>query len=214
MLNVKKIECNMLQENCYIVSDNTNQCVIIDCGAYYTEEQQAIITYIKENNLKPIHLLATHGHLDHNFGNGFIEDVFSLRPAIHEDDSNKLENLNQQAKDFFGMQTNLKEPKPEKILHDKDIISFGNHQLKVLHTPGHSAGSVAYLCEEEKIIFTGDTLFRHSIGRTDFKDGLMFAIIQSLRMLSQLPDDIKVYPGHGLSTTIGEEVAHNPYLDR
>ncbi|MBO4314588.1 MAG: MBL fold metallo-hydrolase, partial [Prevotella sp.] len=99
-------------------------------------------------------------------------------------------------------------------LSGDDAIRFGNHQFKVIETPGHSRGSVFFYCEEENIAFSGDTLFRFSIGRTDLDGGSMFMIIQSLRTISQLPDKTIVYPGHGDSTTIGDEVAHNPYIDR
>ena len=214
MLNIKKIVCNMLQENCYIVSDETNDCVIIDCGAFYPEEREAVVEYIRENKLRPKHLLCTHAHLDHNFGNNTIEQEFQLLPEIHEDDAAMLTDLKVQA-DFlteFASQLNL--PQPGRLLHDKDVIAFGSHQLTVLSTPGHSPGGVVFYCESEHVAFSGDTLFRHSIGRTDFPEGSMFAIIQSLRMISQLPDDTVVYPGHGPQTTIGEEVAHNPYIDR
>ncbi len=214
MINIKTFVCNMLQENCYIINDETNQCVIIDCGAYYPEEQQAIKEYIQQNKLQPVHLVASHGHLDHNFGNAFIFKEFGLRPEVHEKDRIKIANLNKQATEFFGMNPDITESEPGQLLEDKQIICFGNHRLKVLHTPGHSAGSIVLYCEEEHILFSGDTLFRHSIGRTDFEDGSMFAMIQSLHIISQLPDKTKVLPGHGSSTTIAEEICNNPYIDR
>lgn len=214
MINIKSFVCNMLQENCYIVNDETKQCVIIDCGAYYPEEQQAIREYICKNKLEPVHLIATHGHLDHNFGNAFIYKDYGLLPEVHENDSKSITHLNKQASDFFGMETNIAETKVGRLLEDRQFVTFGNQHFKVLHTPGHSAGSIVLYCEEENIIFTGDTLFHHSIGRTDFEDGSMFAIIQSLRIISQLPDKTIVYPGHGITTTIGEEIRNNPYIDR
>lgn len=214
MMKVRTFVCNMLQENCYIVSDDTNECVIIDCGAYYPEEKLAISNYIRENKLTPVHLIATHGHLDHNFGNGFILKEYGLKPEVHEKDLDKITHLNKQASEFFGMNANIEESEACLLLEDKQVIRFGNHQLKVIHTPGHSAGSIVLYCEEEQILFTGDTLFRMSIGRTDFEDGSLPAILQSLRSLSQLPGSTKVYPGHGMTTTIGEEMASNPYLDR
>lgn len=214
MMKVRTFVCNMLQESCYIVSDDTNECVIIDCGAYYPEEKLAISNYIRENKLTPVHLIATHGHLDHNFGNGFILKEYGLKPEVHEKDLDKITHLNKQASEFFGMNANIEESEACLLLEDKQVIRFGNHQLKVIHTPGHSAGSIVLYCEEEQILFTGDTLFRMSIGRTDFEDGSLPAILQSLRSLSQLPGSTKVYPGHGMTTTIGEEVASNPYLDR
>ena len=167
MLKIETFTCNMLQENCYVVSDESKECVIIDCGAYYEAEKLAIEKYITDNELKPVHLIATHGHLDHNFGNPFISKTYGL-PL----------------------------------------------EIEVIETPGHSMGSVVLYIKDEKLAFTGDTLFRGSIGRTDFEGGSMLMIIQSLRMFVQFPDDIRLLPGHGQETTMGYELAHNPYLDR
>ena len=99
-------------------------------------------------------------------------------------------------------------------MKDGSKVTFGNHTFSVIETPGHTRGSVFYYCEEEKVAFSGDTLFKGSIGRTDLPGGSMFQIIQSLRMITQLPDDVTVYSGHGEETTIGLELASNPYLDR
>lgn len=214
MLNIKKFVCNMLQENCYVASDETKECVIIDCGAYYPEEREALIDYIRSNQLVPKHLLCTHGHLDHTLGNGVILQTFNLLPEVHEEDAFMLSDVSWHP-DFIapaGQHQLL--PDAGTLLHDGDTIEFGNHKLAVLSTPGHSKGSVFFYCKEEGVAFSGDTLFRHSIGRTDFNGGSMFSIIQSLRMICQLPDETTIYPGHGPITTIGEEVAHNPYIDR
>lgn len=213
MMNIEHFTCNMLQENCYVVSDETKQCVIIDCGAYYEAEQTAIIDYIKSNGMTPVHLLVTHGHLDHNFGNNAISDAFGLSPEISRYDKQLLEHSSEQA-EFFGVNLDKSAIPAGRLLENGEKITFGNHVLQVIETPGHSPGSVVFYCEEEKTAFTGDTLFRGSIGRTDFAGGSMLQIIQSLRMLAQLPDDTVVMPGHGSQTTIGYELAHNPYMDR
>lgn len=214
MLTIQKFVCNMLQENCYVMSDSTRECVIIDCGAYYPEERQAIVNYIRENQLVPKHLLATHGHLDHIFGINTIFEEYGLKVEVHHADEQYASHPKEQAENFFGMHLKYDFPPVGKLLSDGDIITFGDHQLQVIETLGHSQGSVFFYCKDEKVAFSGDTLFRYSIGRTDLGGGSMFMIIQSLRMVSQLPDDVKVYPGHGDSTTIGEECAHNPYIDR
>ncbi|MBQ7424038.1 MAG: MBL fold metallo-hydrolase [Prevotella sp.] len=214
MMKIECLECNMLGENCYVVSDDSKECVIIDCGAFYEEERRALVEYIKNNELKPVHLLCTHGHLDHNFGNDTIFKEFGLKPEIHEGDENLLNNLGRQAEKFYSMTLNIECPEIGHYLKDREIIRFGSHQMEVLETPGHSRGSVVFYCKEENVLFSGDTLFRMSIGRTDLGGGSMMQIIQSLRMLAQLPDETKVYPGHGPSTTIGEELRSNPYMDR
>ena len=191
MLNIHHIVCNMLQENCYVVSDETKECVIIDCGVFFDKDKEALKKYITDNQLKPSRLLATHGHVDHNLGNAFVYDTYGLQPEVHEDDSQLLEHL------------------PEA-----HTIQWGNHCFTIIHTPGHTEGSCVFYCAEEGIAFTGDTLFRGSVGRVDLPGGSMFKMMQSIRHLSQLPDTTRVFPGHGPETTIGYELAHNPYLDR
>ena len=213
MLKIETFTCNMLQENCYVVSDDTKECVIIDCGAYYEAEKLAIEKYIKTNELKPVHLIATHGHLDHNFGDAFITKTYGLPLEIDSSDESYVLAADKQAA-YFGM--TLDEPIVTEIktFNAGDIIKFGTHEIEVIETPGHSMGSVVLYIKDEKVAFTGDTLFRGSIGRTDFDGGSMLMIIQSLRMFVQLPDDITLLPGHGQQTTMGYELAHNPYLDR
>ena len=204
----------MLQENCYVVSDETRQCVIIDCGAYYEAERKALVAYINDEHLQPVHLLVTHGHLDHNFGNNTVYGTFGLQPEVSEADLKMMENLASQAKTFYQLDLNYNFPAVGRTFQPNEVISFGNHQLSVIETPGHSRGSVTFYCKEENVAFTGDTLFKTSIGRTDFPGGSMFQIINSLRLLAQLPDNTIVYPGHGEPTSIGWELAHNPYMDR
>lgn len=203
----------MIKENCYVVSDSSKECVIIDCGAYYEEERRAIVDYILNDNLKPVHLLVTHGHLDHNFGNNTVFDEFGLKPEAGYGDRELIENLKGQAKDTFGVEVDYDFPPVGHYFDDEEVVSFGNHQFSIIPTPGHTPGGVTFYCKEEKVAFTGDTLFKGSIGRTDL-GGSMFMIINSLRELAQLPDDTTILPGHGDSTTIGDELAHNPYMDR
>lgn len=214
MLNIKKFTCNMLQENCYVVSDETKECMIVDCGAFYPEERQAIVDYIRTNKLKPMHLVATHGHFDHNFGNDTIYKEFGLKPEIHRKDERLLQTIGDQAMTIVGANIDAEMPAAGRLLSENDTIEFGSHKFVVIETPGHSPGGVFYYCKEENVAFSGDTLFKGSIGRTDFVGGSMFMLIQSLRMISQMPDEVKLLPGHGPETSIGEEVAHNPYIDR
>ena len=204
----------MLQENCYVVSDETKECVIIDCGAFYPEERNAITHYIQKSELKPVHLLVTHGHLDHNFGNDTIYKEFGLKPEVSQGDEKLIKGLKHQAETFYQMQLDTDFPPIGHFFEEDEVIKFGNHEFKIIETPGHSNGSVTFYCEAEHVAFTGDTLFKSSIGRTDFPGGSMFRIINSLRHLGMLPDETQVLPGHGEATSIGEELAHNPYMDR
>lgn len=214
MLNIQRFICNMFRENCYVVSDETKECVIIDCGALYPEERKAVISYICDNQLKPVRLLGTHGHVDHHFGDNAIFEAYNLKPEVHHADQWLMESQPAQAQAIAGM--NFAEPIPPigNYFTDNDTITFGTHQLQVIATPGHTPGGVFLYCEAEDTAFSGDTLFYHSIGRSDLDRSSMFMLIQSLRMVCQLPDQTKVYPGHGQATTIGTELAENPYLDR
>lgn len=214
MLKIERFVCNMLQENCYVASDDTGECVIVDCGAYAPEEREAVVGYINDNQLRPVHLLATHGHVDHNFGNNTIFDEFGLRPEVDEADADLMSRLPEQAAEIANVKVDYELPTVSHYLKQDDIIRFGHHAFTVIETPGHSPGSVFFYCEEEHVAFSGDTLFRGAIGRTDYIGGSMFQIIQSLRAVSQLPDETVILPGHGSQTTMGRELATNPYLDR
>ena len=214
MINVQVFTCNMLQENCFVVSDETKECAIIDCGAFYQEERDMIFDYIKKNQLKPKHLLATHGHLDHNFGNSCMQKEFGLTPKVHHKDKFLMESIKQQAQLLLGLDLTEEQPKDIDYLTKDDIIEFGNQRFTIIETPGHTPGSVFFYNEKEHIAFSGDTIFKRSIGRTDLEGGSMFQMIQTLRFVSQLPDKTILYPGHGESTTIGDELNSNPYIDR
>jgi hydroxyacylglutathione hydrolase len=134
---------------------------------------------------------------------------------VGEADENFMNRLPEQARQLFEMELSDDDFAPVgRYLMPADTISFGHTTFKIIETPGHSPGGLCFYSEADKTLFTGDTLFRGSIGRSDFDGGSMFLIIQSLRVLSQLPDDTIVLPGHGERTTIGYEVATNPYLDR
>jgi len=213
MLNVKSFQVNPLQENCYVVSDDSKECVIIDCGAYYDAECQAIDNYLRDNQLSPVHLLATHGHLDHNFGNAHLFEEYALKVEICAEDQSLVEHLPEQALTLFGMQISDDQPPIGKLLTNGDRITFGHHNLQVLHTPGHSQGSCLFYDKEEHIVFSGDTLFRMSIGRTDFPEGSWQQMQQSLTTIAKtLPADTVVYPGHGPQTTIADELKYNSFL--
>ena len=213
MITVKRFTCNMLGENCYAVSDDSKEAVIIDCGALYEEENNAIANYINHEGLTPKHLLCTHGHFDHCLGNGFIAKTFGLKPEIHCEDQYLIEKMHGQIRDLLGTDLPIEVPPVGQYLNDSNTIVFGHHTLRILHTPGHTPGGVVYYCPEEQVAFSGDTLFRMSIGRTDFERGSYEKILQSLEnIVATLDPQTKVYPGHGPETTIAEEIRYNPYF--
>ena len=213
MITVKTFECNQLQENTYVVSDDTRECVIIDCGAYFEDEHQAIQQYIEAQQLKPVHLLATHGHFDHNYGNDFIFKTYGLKVEISADDAYLINDLPGQFESMIGIPLRREYPEVGHFFEEVETISFGNHKFEILKTPGHTPGGVTYYNKEEGIAFSGDTLFRMSIGRTDFDRGSYQDITNSLhQVLAKLPPETVVFCGHGPKTTIGEEVRYNPYF--
>lgn len=214
MLRIQTFEVNPLHENCYVINDETKECVIIDCGALTETEQNAVIAYINDEGLKPVHNLGTHGHLDHHFGDAAILSAFNLQPEVAQGDKVLMQHPREAALQMLGMDLNIDLPAGNLKLTENEDVKFGSHTFKIIRTPGHSPGSVSFYCAEENVLFTGDTLFKGSIGRTDFPGGSMFQIISSLRELAQLPDKTIVYPGHGPQTSIGFELAHNPYMDR
>ncbi len=214
MLNIVRFVCNPIQENTYVMSDETNECVIVDCGAFFPEERKAIVEYIRSNHLVPKHLIATHGHIDHNFGNNTMFEEFGLQPEVHDDEAQLMDTLPEQAESFCNITLDYEMPAVGRFLSANDKICFGSHTFTILETPGHTPGSVFYYCKEENVAFSGDTLFHNSVGRTDIPGGSMFLLIQSLRAISQLPDETQILPGHGDYTTMGKEQTSNPYLDR
>ena len=196
-----------------MVSDETNEAVVIDCGAFYPEERTAIVKYLRNGDLVPKRLIATHGHVDHNFGNDTIFAAFGLRPEVHQKDAQLMASLPEQAMAFCKYRMEGDIPQVGNFFCDGDTICFGKHEFCVLPTPGHTPGSVFFLCEEEGVAFSGDTLFRMSIGRTDLGQGSYADIMASLQGLKhRLGGKTVILPGHGPQTTMGEEIAANPYL--
>lgn len=213
MITIKTFPFNLLQENTYVVSDETLDCVIIDCGAYYEEERKAITEYITGQNLHPCHLLATHGHWDHNLGNDTIFNTFGLKVEAAAEDEFLITDIPRNFQSIIGAPLRREYPAVGHFFDKDEVIKFGNHELQVLKTPGHSPGSVVFYCEQEHVAFSGDTLFKMSVGRTDFEGGSYQALMSSLNnVLAKLPYETTVLPGHGPKTTIGEELKYNPYM--
>lgn len=203
----------MVEENTYIISNAMGQAIIIDCGALYPEEQAALHTYIDQKGLHPILALNTHAHFDHIFGAQWVKDTYGLSPQFHPADLPLYEHSDEAVQQFFRRKFDFPHPLAGHPLSDGQNISFGQHQLTVIHTPGHTPGGVCFYCEAEKILFSGDTLFLNSIGRCDLPGGNLQQLVMAIRTrLLPLPDDVTVLPGHGPSTTIGHERRHNPYL--
>ena len=213
MLKIQRFICNMFEENTYVVWDDTCECVIIDCGAFYPEEQAAIENFIKSEGLTPVHLLCTHGHFDHVVGNGFVNRKYGINPEIHAADEYLTTDIREQASSMLGLEYDDYIPPVGKYLSATDTIGFGSHTLEIIHTPGHTPGGILFHCKEEQVAFTGDTLFRMSVGRTDFPGGSWMQLNESLkRMKDRLAPETTLCCGHGEQTTMEYEMKWNPYL--
>jgi len=211
MLQIKIFPFNPFQVNTYLLYDETGECAIIDASCYTDPEKQTLKNFIEDQNLKPSMLLTTHGHIDHILGNNFVYETWNLKPIVHKDGLGFLEEAVDYAQ-TFGFVVD-KPVMPDQYLEDGQTVTFGNQQLKVLSTPGHAAGSVCFYHEIEKFVIVGDVLFQNSIGRTDLPTGNYEMLRQSIfSKLFTLPDDVKVYCGHGPATTIGDEKQNNPFL--
>lgn len=212
-MKIKTFEFNPLGVNTYVLYDKTGECVVIDASCFFPDERELLLNFILDNNLVVKHLLNTHLHFDHVFGVNFMASQFGLKLQVHPDDVFLLDNLPQQLQ-MFGFNTNVDyTPEIGNYLKENDIISFGEQQLKVLHVPGHSPGSIVFYNEKEKFAVVGDVLFNGSIGRTDLPGGNFDQLIEGIRTkLFTLPDDTEIYSGHGPKTTIGQEKKYNPFV--
>jgi len=209
MLKVKLFEVGMLATNCYVANcTETKEAVVIDPGFGSQREADEIVSFISENGLKLKYIVNTHGHPDHTCGNGLVRSRFNVQICVHEADAYMFGESGKSVARYFGF--DCVSPAADILLRDGDSVKFGGVNLKVLHSPGHSAGSIMLLGEKE--VFTGDTLFAGSIGRTDFPGSSERDVYLSLKKLLGLPDFFVVYPGHGPVTTVGEEKRGNPFL--
>lgn len=210
-----KIACltfNPIQENTYVVWDDTKECAVIDAGNSTPKEDAALDGFLAEHGLKPVLAVNTHGHFDHVLGVEHLRKTYGIPFALSGKDAFMLDT-DAVGSTVYGVKINAM-PTIDIDLDKVEEVKFGHTVLRVIRTPGHTPGSVSFYCKSEGFLFTGDTLFRGSVGRTDLDGGSMFQLINSLRELAQLPDETEVLPGHGEPTTIGYELAHNPYMDR
>lgn len=213
MLHIQSFEFNPLRENTYVIYNEFNDCLIIDAGNYFQEENDEIVNFISAHKLNPLKLINTHCHLDHVLGNKFLSEKYGLQLHLHKDE---LPVLN------FAPTTGLMYQVPFDnyigefiFLEERDKILLGKDELSILLTPGHSPASLSFYCENQNFVIAGDVLFEGSIGRYDLPGGDLDVLLSSIhKKLMVLPDETKVYPGHGNATTIGAERQSNPYLIR
>lgn len=211
MLFLKSFCFNAFQQNTYLIYDDEGRAFIIDPGNSTAQEQAELKGFITEQQLKPERLLLTHAHLDHVFGNRFVYDEYGLLPEVHQADLFLLERMKQTAT-LYGLDCDAS-PMPQVFLTHGQQIGLGKYMLECLHCPGHSPGSMAFYIRAQKLLISGDVLFRESIGRSDLPGGDYNTLLNSIRShLFALEPDVTVYSGHGPSTTIAHEQKHNPFL--
>lgn len=204
----------MLQENCYLVWDETTrEAALIDCGAFRDEEKRAISDYIRDNNLTLTHLFNTHAHFDHLFGAEYIYREYGVGVELSEAERETYAAARKQMISLLRVDLPLETPPVARYFNEGDTLTVGSVSLTVIATPGHTPGGVCFYAEKEGVLFSGDSLFHRQIGRCDFPGGSEASLIQSLRAkVLALPDEVQVLPGHGEPTTVGEERALNAYL--
>jgi glyoxylase-like metal-dependent hydrolase (beta-lactamase superfamily II) len=199
-MEILSFSLGALQTNCYLMVDKQNRCLIIDPG----DEAVFILEEIQRKNLQPMAILATHGHFDHVMAVGEIQQSFNIPFYINEKDRFLIDRVKETAEYFLNYKQAILPIKNIKNLCIENSLKIENWSLKIIFTPGHTPGSVCFYFEKEKILFSGDTLFKEAIGRYDFSYSSKKDLDNSLKKLLQLPQDVVVYPGHGAITTINE----------
>ncbi|OAV43506.1 MBL fold metallo-hydrolase [Lewinella sp. 4G2] len=204
---------NAVQENTYIVyDDDTREAIIFDPGCFSNAEEQELSKAIEDRDLKPVKLINTHCHFDHVFGNAFVKEKYGLELGIHELEAPILEAA-PLVVSMYGMPPMTASPPADHFIQEGDVISLGEARFEVLFCPGHSPGSICFYNRGEAYVIAGDVLFHRSIGRTDLPGGDHKTLLRSIkRELLVLDDNVRVYPGHGEPTTIGEERRENPFF--
>lgn len=203
---IKCIPLGGMGANCYVVAcDDTKEALVIDPGG----EPRPVLSFVEKEGLKVKYIVNTHGHIDHIMGNDLLKQATGARVLIHELDAEMLQNPRLNLSGFMG--GSIKLAQADQLLTEGDTVEVGKVSLEVIHTPGHTRGGICL--KGDGVVFTGDTLFAGSIGRSDFPGGSAETLINSIKTkLLPLPDDTAVYPGHMQESTMGEEKKYNPFL--
>ena len=210
-MNIKSFVFNAFYENTYLLASSNLETIILDPGCYEDFEKKELTDFIKTNKLKPIAIINTHCHIDHVLGNDYLKKLYDIPLWIPATEKNLLKSVSTYATSM-GIQ-NYQEAQPDKLLSEKDVITFGSDKLEILYAPGHSEGHLMFYHAAEKSLMAGDVIFRESIGRTDLPGGDFKTLVESIKnQVYTLPEAVKIYPGHGPSTTVGHEKENNPFV--
>ena len=211
-MKIESFTFNPFQENTYIIYDENKECLIIDPGCYTKDEKEMLKDFILTKGLKPVKLINTHCHIDHILGNRFCHEQWGVQLHMHEADLPILENSKQISK-MYGFEDYEDSPLPKYFLNQDDIITFGESNFNILFTPGHAPGHICLYSKKNNIIISGDLIFQKSIGRTDLPGGDYNTLIDSINtQILPLPDETRIYCGHGPYTDLGFEKKYNPFL--
>ena len=211
-MKVQIFTFNPFQENTIVVYNDQKDSVIIDPGCLFKHEQEELSGFIAQNNLNVLAVLNTHCHLDHIFGNYYCVAKYNVDLIIHKEDLFTL-GMAERSAEMYGINEFVDSPDPTRFVEDNEVISFGGLTFKVIFGPGHCVGHVAFYNEENNLLIGGDILFKGSFGRTDLPGGSMDVLKETIfNRIFTLPDNTVVVPGHGPTTTIGEEKVSNYIL--
>ncbi|MFY7963805.1 MAG: MBL fold metallo-hydrolase [Chitinophagaceae bacterium] len=212
MIQIQVFTFSPVQENTYVLYNEHNNAIIIDPGCYFTAEEETLKTFIQDSNLKPVKLINTHCHLDHVFGNKWVNKTYGLIPIIHKDEEQMLQ-LAPIAAERWGLP--FDNYKGEVIhINEGEIVTLDDDEFFVIAAPGHSPGHICLYNKKQGFVIGGDVLFFESIGRTDLPFCNHNDLIKNIKeKLFALPYETIVYSGHGQTTTIGHEKEFNPYVN-
>ena len=211
-MNIVKFVFNPLEENTFVVWDETLEAIIIDAGNSNSKENERLAAFIDEQGLKPVMAVNTHGHFDHILGVQFLKERYGVKFAMSSKDEYLLGMMSENFA-YFCSGTTLPAPEIDIDIEHQPSIEFGNTELKIIRTPGHTPGGVCLYHQPSKQMFTGDTLFRESIGRSDLPGGDYHSLMHSiLNKLINLGDEVTIYPGHAEKSSIGHESLYNPFV--
>ena len=212
-MKIQQFTTNLFQENTFVLwSDKTNDAIIIDPGMMNNSERDIVDKFIADKKLKVNKVLLTHAHIDHAASAAYISTKYGCEVFANLGDNSLAEGLPMQAQ-MFHLKIDVQPLVIHKYLIDGDVLTLGDEAIEVIATPGHSLGGLVYYLPEQKTAIVGDTIFQRSIGRTDLPGGNFGELIESIKTkVFKLPHETVLIPGHGPSTTVGEEIRCNPYL--